>query len=168
VGSLARSSLRLLSVVPFLASTFLTSAIHRHPAATPPPPHGHRRSQWWPWRSGTCVCGVDGVDGGVCDTRRVGILLESTWSLLLYAPLLPRVRRCLIRDQHGTKTFFKIRRDIKLSKVFSAYSKRRGVEVTSLRFTFEGQRLDENDTPGKLDISEGDQIDVFQEQTGGC
>ncbi len=74
----------------------------------------------------------------------------------------------MIRDQHGTKTFFKIRRDIKLSKVFSAYSKRRGVEVTSLRFTFEGQRLDENDTPGKLDISEGDQIDVFQEQTGGC
>ena len=75
---------------------------------------------------------------------------------------------CAAPSQSGAKTFFKIRPDTKLGKVFGAYAKRRGVETTSLRFTWEGQRIHPDDTPAKLEIEEGDQIDVFQEQTGGC
>mmetsp|Transcript_34389 Transcript_34389/g.50530 ORF Transcript_34389/g.50530 Transcript_34389/m.50530 type:complete len:98 (-) Transcript_34389:87-380(-) len=73
-----------------------------------------------------------------------------------------------VSDQHGAKTYFKIRPDTRLGKVFGAYSRRRGVDVSSLRFTFEGHRIQHDDTPAKLDIEDGDQVDVFQEQTGGC
>ncbi len=51
--------------------------------------------------------------------------------------------------------------------MFAAFAKRRGVEVSALRFTWEGQRINPDDTPDKLEIQDGDQIDVFQEQTGG-
>ena len=86
------------------------------------------------------------------------------------APAKPKAENTLtltVSDQHGAKTFFKIRSDTRLGKVFNAYSKRRGVEKETLRFTFEGARIEEDDTPAGLDIEEGDMIDVFQEQTGG-
>jgi hypothetical protein len=74
----------------------------------------------------------------------------------------------LIGDQHSVKTNFKIRRDTKLGKVFDAYCKRHGVEVSSLRFAIHGEQLHEGDTPRTRNINEGDEIDVMQEQVGGC
>ena len=72
-----------------------------------------------------------------------------------------------VADQNGAKTFFKVRTTTPFSKVMKAYAKRKGVEVTSLRFSFEGQRITDTDTPVGLDMNDTDQIDVFQEQTGG-
>ena len=43
-----------------------------------------------------------------------------------------------IRDQTGEETFFKVKKTTKLDKVFNAYSTRKGVAATSLRFLFDG------------------------------
>jgi len=36
-----------------------------------------------------------------------------------------------------------------------------------MRFRFDGQPINETDTPSQLDMEDGDAIDVFQQQTGG-
>jgi small ubiquitin-related modifier len=72
-----------------------------------------------------------------------------------------------VADQTGAKTYFKVRDNTRFEKIFNAYSKRKGIERTSMRFTYEGERLQDTDTPAKLEMEENDQIDVFQEQTGG-
>lgn len=36
-----------------------------------------------------------------------------------------------------------------------------------VRFRFDGQAINENDTPMSLEMEEGDTIEVYQQQTGG-
>lgn len=36
-----------------------------------------------------------------------------------------------------------------------------------VRFRFDGQAINENDTPTSLEMEEGDTIEVYQQQTGG-
>ena len=54
-----------------------------------------------------------------------------------------------IRDQTGEETFFKVKKTTKLDKVFNAYSTRKGVRATDLRFLYDGQRVRGDETPGK-------------------
>ena len=54
-----------------------------------------------------------------------------------------------IRDQTGEETFFKVKLTTKLDKVFNAYSTRKGVRATDLRFLYDGQRVRGDETPGK-------------------
>ena len=42
-----------------------------------------------------------------------------------------------------------------------------GVKMEAMRFRFDGQPINETDTPSQLDMEDGDSIDVFQQQTGG-
>jgi len=72
-----------------------------------------------------------------------------------------------IRDQTGEETFFKVKKTTKLEKVFTAYSSRKGVAANSLRFLFDGQRVQPNQTPAELDMDDGDQLDCMLEQQGG-
>merc|ERR1719187_1987068 len=37
-----------------------------------------------------------------------------------------------------------------------------------MRFTFDGSRINDNDTPKSMDMEDGDTIEVFTQQTGGC
>lgn len=37
-----------------------------------------------------------------------------------------------------------------------------------LRFRFDGQAINEDDTPVKLEMDEGDTIEVYQPQVGGA
>lgn len=37
-----------------------------------------------------------------------------------------------------------------------------------VRFRFDGQPINESDTPATLEMDEGDTIEVYQQQTGGC
>ena len=54
-----------------------------------------------------------------------------------------------------------------MSKVFEAYATRRGVQVTSLRFLLDGERVLETQTPKMLELEDQDQIDCMLEQSGG-
>jgi len=54
-----------------------------------------------------------------------------------------------------------------LSKLMNAFCQRQGVQMNSVRFLFDGQRLTETQTPQQLDMEDGDVIDVMVEQLGG-
>merc|ERR1712126_422986 len=46
-----------------------------------------------------------------------------------------------------------------------SYSERVGVPVTSLRFLFDGRRINDDETPKALEMEQDDVIEVYQEQT---
>eukprot|EP00092_Neocalanus_flemingeri_P084766 GFUD01106523.1.p1 GENE.GFUD01106523.1~~GFUD01106523.1.p1 ORF type:complete len:106 (+),score=23.71 GFUD01106523.1:1-318(+) len=49
----------------------------------------------------------------------------------------------------------------------STYCERAGLELQTIRFSFDGTRINESDTPKGLDMEDGDTIEVFQQQSGG-
>jgi len=67
----------------------------------------------------------------------------------------------------GEEVFFKIKRNTKLSKLRGAYANKVGKDINSIRFLYEGNRINDDDTPGSLDMEENDTIDVMVEQVGG-
>ncbi|CDW91189.1 ubiquitin-like protein smt3 [Stylonychia lemnae] len=72
-----------------------------------------------------------------------------------------------VKAQDGTEIFFKIKRTTQLKKLMDAYCTRQGLAVNQCRFIFDGERLKDDDTPDKLEMENGDEIDVMVEQTGG-
>ena len=54
-----------------------------------------------------------------------------------------------------------------MSKVFETYAQRKGVQINSLRFMLDGERIDPNQTPKMLELDDQDQIDCLLEQVGG-
>eukprot|EP00500_Bicosoecida_sp_ms1_P000525 CAMPEP_0203812104 /NCGR_PEP_ID=MMETSP0115-20131106/3950_1 /ASSEMBLY_ACC=CAM_ASM_000227 /TAXON_ID=33651 /ORGANISM="Bicosoecid sp, Strain ms1" /LENGTH=176 /DNA_ID=CAMNT_0050720941 /DNA_START=41 /DNA_END=570 /DNA_ORIENTATION=+ len=72
-----------------------------------------------------------------------------------------------VRDQAGTETVFKVKPSTKFEKIFKAYAGRKGVEVNSLRFTFDGERIEPHHTPVDLEMEDGDQVDAIMTQLGG-
>ena len=52
-----------------------------------------------------------------------------------------------VKDQTGEKTVFRLTYTTRMSKVFQAYAKRKGLAVGSLRFLLDGKALNEDMTP---------------------
>jgi len=48
-----------------------------------------------------------------------------------------------------------------------AYCDRQGLQISLVRFRFDGNPVKETDTPEGLEMEDEDTIDVFQSQTGG-
>lgn len=68
----------------------------------------------------------------------------------------------------STDVFFKIKKTTQLKKVMDAFCKRTGKESSALRFLYEGERINDTDTPESLDIGDGDLIEAHSEQVGGA
>ncbi|KAJ7328803.1 small ubiquitin-related modifier [Mycena olivaceomarginata] len=68
----------------------------------------------------------------------------------------------------GEEVFFKIKRSTKLSKLQGAYATKVGKDVSSIRFLYDGARINDDDTPHSLDMEDNDTIDVMVEQVGGA
>ncbi|KAJ7641702.1 ubiquitin-related domain-containing protein [Roridomyces roridus] len=68
----------------------------------------------------------------------------------------------------GEEVFFKIKRSTKLSKLQGAYASKVGKDVGSIRFLYDGSRINDDDTPSSLDMEDNDTIDVMVEQVGGA
>merc|ERR1740122_224517 len=49
----------------------------------------------------------------------------------------------------------------------ATYCERAGLALQTIRFSFDGTRINESDTPKALDMEDGDTIEVFQQQSGG-
>lgn len=88
---------------------------------------------------------------------------------------------------------FKIKKQTPLKKLMTAYCERvvsfsnldslmnhveqplflsscvfsQGLAIATVRFRFDGQAINETDTPSSLEMEEGDTIEVYQQQTGG-
>jgi small ubiquitin-related modifier len=69
---------------------------------------------------------------------------------------------------NNNEVFFKIKRSTALKKLMDAFCDRQGKPTTSVRFLFDGQRVQPNDSPETLDMQDGDTLEVHQEQIGGC
>ncbi|KAK4188349.1 ubiquitin-related domain-containing protein [Podospora australis] len=69
---------------------------------------------------------------------------------------------------NNNEVFFKIKRSTKLEKLMNAFCERQGKNTASVRFLFEGQRVQPTDTPDTLEMQDGDTLEVHQEQVGGC
>ena len=54
-----------------------------------------------------------------------------------------------------------MKKTTKLDKVFNAYSRRKGVNASSLRFLFDGQRVRGDQTPEDINMEDGDRVDVM-------
>jgi len=81
-------------------------------------------------------------------------------------PNLPDHLNIKVTDNYN-EVFFKIKRNTHMSKLMNAFCDKQGKSVNSCRFLFDGQRVHPDDTPEKLDMMDGDQLEVHQEQLGG-
>ncbi|KAF2738987.1 putative ubiquitin-like modifier [Polyplosphaeria fusca] len=69
---------------------------------------------------------------------------------------------------NNNEVFFKIKRTTVLKKLMDAFCDRQGKSANSVRFLFDGQRVQPTDSPDTLDMQDGDTLEVHQEQIGGC
>ncbi|KAF2645269.1 ubiquitin-like protein-like protein SMT3 [Massarina eburnea CBS 473.64] len=69
---------------------------------------------------------------------------------------------------NNNEVFFKIKRTTVLKKLMDAFCDRQGKNISSVRFLFDGQRVQPDDSPDALDMQDGDTLEVHQEQIGGC
>jgi len=73
----------------------------------------------------------------------------------------------VVGNDHN-EVFFKIKRSTNLKKLMDAYCERQGKSTSSVRFLYDGIRIQPTNTPNELDMEDGDSIDVMVEQIGGC
>ncbi|CAF1523618.1 unnamed protein product [Rotaria sordida] len=69
--------------------------------------------------------------------------------------------------QDHSEVYFKAKMTTSMGKLIKSYAKRQGVAVDSLRFVFDGKRINDDETPELLEMEDNDIIDVYQEQIGG-
>jgi len=70
-------------------------------------------------------------------------------------------------SQDGQVIEFKIKKTTPFRKLMSAYCDRTKLAQNTVRFTFDGSRINDGDTPKSMDMEDGDTIEVFTQQTGG-
>ncbi len=62
-------------------------------------------------------------------------------------------------DGSGDKYEFQVKTTTKLKKIIKAYKQKCSNDTSSLRYTFDGDRIDPDKTTGELGMEDGDQID---------
>ncbi len=72
-----------------------------------------------------------------------------------------------VLDQNGNEVFFRIKMQTPLVKLMNAYCERQSIDASSVRFLYNGQRIQHEQTPKELDMEAGDVIDAVLQQTGG-
>lgn len=69
--------------------------------------------------------------------------------------------------QDSNEVHFRVKFGTTMGKLKKSYADRTGVSVSTLRFLFDGRRIQDEDTPKSLEMEEDDVIEVYQEQLGG-
>jgi len=72
-----------------------------------------------------------------------------------------------VQSQTGAEVFFKIKKSTPLSKLMNAYCGKNGLNPHSIRFLYEGRRIEADSTPKMMNMEDNDVIDVLLMQTGG-
>ena len=68
--------------------------------------------------------------------------------------------------QVGNEIYFKMKNTVPLKNLMIAFCKRQGVSMDSMRFLFDGNRINGMQTPQQLDMEDGDIIDTMVAQVG--
>ena len=79
----------------------------------------------------------------------------------------PGTIQITIKDQANRETQYKVKHTAKMEKIFTAYSQKFGVAPGSLRFMFDGRRLQDSDTVGAVGLENGSVIDAMSFQLAG-
>jgi small ubiquitin-related modifier len=69
--------------------------------------------------------------------------------------------------QDANEIHFRVKMSTSMGKLKKSYSERVGAQISTLRFIFDGARINDDDTPRGLEMEQDDVIEVYQEQTGG-
>ena len=69
--------------------------------------------------------------------------------------------------QDSNEIHFRVKMSTVMGKLKKSYSERVGIPVNSLRFLFDGRRINDDETPKGLKMEQDDVIGVYLEQTGG-
>ena len=72
-----------------------------------------------------------------------------------------------LSSQDGTELHFLVKQFTKFEKVKKAYLKSLSLDDASVRFMFNGERIDQTKTIQQLDLQNEDVVDVMVEQVGG-
>ncbi len=72
-----------------------------------------------------------------------------------------------VKNAEGKEVVFKLKLNTPLRKLMDAYCSREGLPHDGVRFLFDGERLNRDQTPGELGMNDGEEIDALVEQTGG-
>lgn len=71
-----------------------------------------------------------------------------------------------VTDDHN-ELIFKIKKSTQMEKLMAAFCARHGKDLDSIRFFFEGKRVQKDDTPESLKMEDADTIEVYHQQEGG-
>lgn len=58
----------------------------------------------------------------------------------------------VVRDQTGAEVHFKVKEHTRFNKVFDAYCKKKSMPANSVRFMFDGNRIQPDNTPAEVCI----------------
>ena len=72
-----------------------------------------------------------------------------------------------ICDQEKNIVTFKVKKTTLFSKVINSYLSRTGLDKNSVRFLFDGSRIQDENTPESLGMENEDIVDVVVQQLGG-
>ena len=68
--------------------------------------------------------------------------------------------------QDGVETYLRCKSNTPMQKLMHAFCSKLGVNINSVRFLFDGKRVNESQTPAQLDMESGDVLDVMVEEYG--
>merc|ERR1712049_39912 len=72
-----------------------------------------------------------------------------------------------VQGQDSNEIHFRVKMTTQMGKLKKSYAERVGVPINSLRFLFDGRRINDDESPKALEMEQDDIIEVYQEQTGG-
>jgi len=72
-----------------------------------------------------------------------------------------------VRSHRGEEVHFKVKPHTVMDKVIKAFCDKVGVDISTVRLTFDGQRVSGKQTVAELGLEEGDILDVMEFQVGG-
>ena len=103
------------------------------------------------------------LEFAICDFRlssrgsvnQISVSLGALSHAQMSEPAAPINLRVV--DQNGDELAFKLKPDTKLEKLFAAYAGQKGLDVKSVAFSFDGERLKNEDTPKMFEMQDSDQ-----------
>ncbi|XP_063675003.1 small ubiquitin-related modifier 1-B-like isoform X2 [Bolinopsis microptera] len=64
--------------------------------------------------------------------------------------------------QNNSEVHFRIKKTTQMKKLKAAFCERQGIPINSVRFLFEGQRINDEQAPKDLEMEDNDTIEVYQ------
>ena len=72
-----------------------------------------------------------------------------------------------VLGQDGSNVEFRVLENDRFGKLINVYCNIANVSKEHIRFRFEGEAVNEFESPASLDMVDGDTIEIFQEQISG-